>query len=172
MSDPHMTDPEKERFFREVPDRDSNEPAIRYLASSLFDAAKLACPGHDATRVALAFCHLAHAVSRDVVAFVTDTARVGHEDFPGKLSEVLERGKDDCDAKARVFVALCRAAGLYAEIVPHWRDDPSGATLYHVSAVCVLPDGETLAVETTLRRARLGEKAITVPKESDGKWLR
>ena len=51
-------------------------------------------------------------------------------------------------------------------MVPTWHGDQ----LQHVSAEVEL-DGQWLPVETTLARARLGDRAADVPGErKDGKW--
>ena len=83
------------------------------------------------------------------------------------------RGLDDCDAKARIFVALCLARRMHAEMVPRWK----GGKLVHVyGRVFVHGPGESAPrwyyAETILRRARLGDIAESVPKEIEtGKWL-
>lgn len=150
-------DREKWAFLERAPERDAADPAVQDVARSLWRAA-LCRP-----RV---FAALAHALARDGITYQTDTARVGGEDIAGFTRrqgwplEALDRGKDDCDAKARLFVALCRAAGLRARMVPRWE----GETLRHVSAAVTI-DGRELPVETILARARLGDAAEDVPHE-------
>ena len=86
----------------------------------------------------------------------------------GSPADAIERGVDDCDAKARGFVTLCLLKGLRAEMVPYWKN----GQLKHVYAR-VLLDGQWLPVELTLARARLGEDPFRVPKEPQtGQWLR
>lgn len=61
---------------------------------------------------------------------------------------ILERGADDCDGKARGFVATCRSvgseAGLRARIVPVFKHYVHGhATEFvHVLAECTYPGAE------------------------------
>jgi transglutaminase-like putative cysteine protease len=124
------------------------------------------------------FASLCLSLSRDGIRYETDTKRVGREQIDGYTDpyvsplEPYRRGTDDCDAKARLFVALCLAGGLQATMVPRWR----GGRLVHVyGRVNVLSPAEHSprwhTAETILRRARLGDVAEQVPKESDtGKW--
>jgi transglutaminase-like putative cysteine protease len=165
-------DAEKWEFLRTAPAIDAQEPAVRDVARDLFRAVG----GHPER-----FVRLAAAYCRDVIEYQTDTDRVGQEDIQpkGELSDILARGIDDCDGKARLFVALCLAVGLDAEMVDHWkRDDlaPGGFDLFHVSAKVKL-GGKLVPVELTLYRARVGDDpAEVVPKEVagpfKGHWLR
>lgn len=159
-----MSDREKWAFLERAPARDAADPVIQDVARSLWRVAL--GTGETGERARRAFAHLAHALARDCVRYETDTKRTGGEDIAGftrrqgHTLEALERGKDDCDAKARLFVALCLAAGLRARMVPRWE----GETLRHVSAAVTI-GGRELAVETILARARLGEVAEQVPYE-------
>ncbi|MBK8997446.1 MAG: hypothetical protein IPM35_17090 [Myxococcales bacterium] len=159
-----MSDREKWAFLERAPARDAADPVIQDVARSLWRVAL--GTGETGERARMAFAHLAHALARDCVRYETDTKRTGGEDIAGftrrqgHTLEALERGKDDCDAKARLFVALCLAAGLRARMVPRWE----GEVLRHVSAAVTI-GGRELAVETILSRARLGEVAEQVPHE-------
>lgn len=182
------TDLEKWRFLRDVPERDARAPEVQALAANLWAVASLS-PAPE-----WAYVELAHCVARDLIVYVTDTARIGREQIDGFTDpyvsplEPLTRGVDDCDAKARLFVALCLARGIRAEMVPR----PSvvavtnGADLTHVAArVWVatpawdnkakqLQQGNKrwLPVETILARAKAGEPAEHVPREKDtANWL-
>lgn len=159
-----MSDRDKWEFLERAPVLDAFDPGLQDVARSLWRAAL--CEPRT-------FAHLAHALARDGIRYQTDTARTGGEDIAGftrrqaHALEPLERGKDDCDAKARLFVALCLAVGLRARMVPKWE----GETLRHVSAAVTL-GGRELAVETILARARLGDTAERIPTEKDTKrWL-
>lgn len=75
-----------------------------------------------------------HRWVRDSVKYKHDPG--GREQF-ADAETVLERRFDDCDGKARVFVAIATALGelrptwaIEAEIVPHWR----AGHFVHVSA--------------------------------------
>lgn len=156
-----MSDREKWAFLERAPAHDARDPGLQDVARSLWRVALCVGPSpHEP------FARLAHAVARDCVRYETDTKRTGGEDIAGftrrqgHALEALERGTDDCDAKARLFVALCLAAGLRARMVPRWE----GETLRHVSAAVTI-NGRELAVETILARARLGETAEQVPTE-------
>lgn len=182
------SDYRKLQALRHLAAKDAERPEVQALASNLW---AVAC----ASRFPRwAFVELAQCVARDLVRYVTDTERVGREQIDGFTDPYvsplapLERGVDDCDAKARLFVALCLARRIAAEIVPRpserWVKE--GAPMTHVSArVWVgLPKYEkttkTLqenaatwhAVETILARAKVAERAEHVPRETDtGSWL-
>lgn len=163
-----MTPQEKWAFLRDAPSGDAHNPMLRRLAGHLW-AASFDNPWKFAT--------LAQTVARDWIKQVTDTVRIGREDIagltrmpqPDDAVDALVRGVDDCDAKARLFVALCRAVGLAANVVPWWtKTEPPD--LAHVSAE-VLLGSKWRPVELTLSRARLDELGTDVPFEKkDGKW--
>ena len=125
-----------------------------------------------------AFANYALCVARDNIIYMSDITRVGREqidgftDPQGSTLASLERGTDDCDAKARLFVALCLSQNIPARMLPRW----IGGNLRHVSAeVFVRGPLERSArwwpVETILDRARLGDTAEAIPVEIDtGRW--
>lgn len=163
-----MTPQEKWAFLRDAPANDARNPTLRMIAHHLFVAA-LENPWRFAT--------LAQSVARDWIKQVTDTERVGREDIagltripkPDDAIDALRRGRDDCDAKARLFVALCLAVGVPARMRDWWSkgDAPD---LTHVSAEVFLGK-KWRPVELTLSRARLDELGTNVPGEKkDGKW--
>ena len=170
-------DPQEERakwdFLQAAPERDAGDTMIKGIAQHLLAISYLS-PFPD-----WCFAQLALALVRDCIRYQLDTDRVGREQIDGFTdpwaSAILpfQRGVDDCDAKARMFVALCLAAGLDAEMVPRWR----GQRLAHVwGRVKVKGPGESLPrwynAETILRRARLGDVSDKVPKEIEtGRWL-
>lgn len=166
-------DEEKWIFLRDAPRIDAREPAVARLAALFWEISK----GNPEN-----YCRLAMAFCRDVIRYESDTTRTGGEDIQhaGELSDILNRGTDDCDGKARLFTALCLAAGLNASMVDHWRDDPrapNGRDLYHVSSVVILPGHDKpVPVELTLYRARLGDNPTdfprSVPHEVSGHWSR
>jgi transglutaminase-like putative cysteine protease len=156
--EPPQAELRKWDYLRDAPLEDMRDPRMQRLASLLWAAAG------ERPRV---YCILCQALCRDAIRYQTDTARVGGEDF-GSPADAIERGVDDCDAKARAFVTLCLLKNQRAEMVPLWK----GGQLKHVYAR-VLLDGQWLPVELTLARARLGEEPLRVPKEPDtGQWLR
>jgi hypothetical protein len=129
--------------------------------------------GGNARRIA----EVAMALPRDCVTYQSDMQRVKREDLDSP-ENVWRRGIDDCDGKARLFVAIVKAAHDGADVarpVPGWKPcegNPAALWLSHVSAE-VLLSGEWLPVELTLARARLGEKPEAVPKEIEsGRWMR
>lgn len=152
-------DGDKFAFLEAVPWRDARDPRILAAARALRAVA----------RGDQSFAHLAHALARDCIRYQTDTARVGREHIrPGSVWEDYERGVDDCDAKARLFCAVCIAGSLPARVVPRW----TGGRLSHVSAEVQI-FGSWVPVELTVARARLGDVAEDVPVETEtGKWAR
>lgn len=162
----------KWEFLRDAPERDAGTVEIVSLASALGAvASRSRWPRYT-------FASLALALARDCVTYQLDTDRVGREQIDGltdpleKADVVLTRGVDDCDGKARFFVALCKAGNLPAAMVGRWK----GGRLAHVFAQVWLigPNANRAQwwdAETILRRARLGDVAEKVPKEIDtGKW--
>lgn len=157
-----MTPLEKWNFLSHAPANDARHHKIAEIAKHLWRAAS-----GNQTR----FATLAQCVARDWIKQVTDSVRIGREDIAGLTREptpddavdALRRGVDDCDAKARLFVALCLAVGVPAEVVGWWSkgDVPD---LVHVSARCYLAHS-WVPVELTLSRARLGELGTNVPFE-------
>jgi transglutaminase-like putative cysteine protease len=143
---------------------DATQQSLRTLAQLLWQAA-----GANGER----YLALAHAIARDCIAFQSDTARTGGEDIAGITREytdpleALKRGVDDCDAKARLLVALLKARNFEANLVKWW--DPTTGELAHVAAE-VFWRARWCHLETILSRARFGDEPNDVPFEADGKW--
>lgn len=161
---PQSRDRLKWHTLRHLPERDAQDERVRHLAQLLKDASM----GRRETFIALA-----HALARDGIKYVSDTARTGGEDIAGITRaygdplEALERGSDDCDAKARLLVALLLAGGYGARMADWW--DARTGDLAHVGAEVQTRDGWR-HLETILSRARLGDTPEQVPVETDGKW--
>ena len=166
------TEQQKWEFLRTVPRRDAMTREILGLAVILRQLVS-------STRWPdWCFVKMAMALARDCIQYQLDSDRVGREqidgftDPQGPADLPLTRGYDDCDAKARLFVALCLAGGITAEMVPRWK----GERLAHVYArAFVTGPSDSVArwyfAETILSRARLGDIAEAVPKELEtGKW--
>jgi hypothetical protein len=161
----HSRDRLKWLRLRALPERDSQSDGVQHLAKLLREAS-----GGN-TRLFVALCH---AMARDGIHFVSDVARVGHEDIAGVTRaygdplEALERGADDCDASARLCVALLLAGGLGARLADWW--DVHTGDLDHVGAEVML-DGQWRHLECILSRARIGDLPADVPVEvATGKW--
>jgi transglutaminase-like putative cysteine protease len=160
-----MTDRDKWSYLERAALQDARHPGIVRLAALCLELAA----GN--TQRALV---MAHAVAGRGIRYQLDTARVGAEDIAGFTRpaaagdpvDAWRRGVDDCDAKARLFVALATALGVRARLAPLW----SGELLSHVYAEVDL-GGAWVPVELTLARAMIGEFPRAVPKEADGKWL-
>jgi transglutaminase-like putative cysteine protease len=152
------SDQAKWRFLERAPHDDAKNSGIQYVAKALLLAA---------FKRPRTFAILAAALARDGIRYELDTDRVGGEDLDHPFN-ALWRGVDDCDAKSRLFCALCLAAGIECRMVPGWRGD----RLQHVSAAVRL-DGVWEPVELTLARARIGDTPKDVPREKGtGKWAR
>jgi transglutaminase-like putative cysteine protease len=160
-----MNDHDKWQLLQEVCISDSKNPKIIKMAKMIWGLSM-----SDPMR----FFRLALAVARDGIKFESDVKQFGGEDIagitrppePNDAIEAYSRGHDDCDSKARLFVALCLAAGFTARLWPLWRH----GRLQHVAAE-VQFQGRWIHAETIVARARLGEMHTQVPKEPNGKWL-
>ncbi len=162
--------PDRQKWLglRVRPEQDAATPEIQHLAGLLDQLANT-----DDVR----FCMLALCLARDCIRYQSDTERTGGEDIAGvtrpatNALEALERGADDCDAKAVLFTALCLAKpsrALRAELADWW--DPATGALAHVSGLVWL-NGQWTHAETILARARLGESFHSVPpEEQSGEW--
>lgn len=167
------TEQAKWEFLQSAPARDAQSLELRSVATNLFKVASVS------QWKEWAYAQLAFCVANDLIVYLSDVTRVGREqidgftDPQGSTLASLERGTDDCDAKARLFVALCLAAGLRAEMVPLWK----GQNLQHVYArVFVRGPFDSaprwFTAETILARAKLGDERTDVPGEKDtGGWM-
>lgn len=163
---PDIDSKHKWKLLQEMPAIDSKNPRLIRMANLVW-----ALSEHRPMR----FFKLAMAVARDGISYESDIKQFGHEDIagvtrhpePNDATDAYDRGSDDCDAKARLFVALCLARGFDASLWPMWK----GGDLTHVAGQ-VRYGGHTYHVETILGRARFGEMHTDVPKEpTTGKWL-
>jgi transglutaminase-like putative cysteine protease len=161
---PDIPDGEKWQLLQEVTATDASNPKLKRMAELLWELSQ---------NRPIRFLKLALAVARDGVTYESDIKQFGHEDIagvtrapdPDDAIDAYNRGSDDCDAKARLFVALCLAAGFNARLWPLWKH----GVLQHVAGE-VLLDRKWIHAETILARAQLGEMHTDVPKERDGKW--
>ena len=148
-----------------MPLSDSRNPKLRHMANLIWELSE---------RRPMRFLRLAFAIAKDGIRYESDIKQFGHEDIagvtrypePNDATDAYDRGADDCDAKARLFVALCLARGFEARLWPLWKQ----GELSHVAGeVCV--NGKWIHAETILARAQLGEMHTEVPKEpTTGKW--
>jgi hypothetical protein len=169
-----MTEQQKWEFLQAVVDRDAHHPKLKRIAAALWEAAA-STPDQQRT-----FTILVHAFTGRAIRFVRDTDRTGGEDIAGLTRsptetdavDAIRRGTDDCDGKARAFVALCRAVGVPARMAPLWQYPRSALEpiLGHVYAE-LLHGTEWVPVETILARAVIGEAPLDVPRERSGRWL-
>lgn len=117
-----------------------------------------------------------HAFVRDSIAYRQDRPpRLGvrAEEFEDSET-ILARGFDDCDGKSRLFVALCRAAGVEARIRPVFA---SPRSFVHVQALVRFPGSMHwhghdahgwLLAEMILRGADLGDNPDDLPRGAKG----
>jgi transglutaminase-like putative cysteine protease len=160
----NITDEHKWKLLREVCISDSKNPKLIHMSKLLWELSQSR---------PIRFFKLALATARDGIEYESDIKQFGHEDIAGVTRppeaddaiEAYAREHDDCDAKARLFVALCLAAGFQARLWPLWKH----GQLQHVAAEVEF-EGHWIHAETILSRARLGEMHTDVPKEPDGKW--
>ena len=161
---PDIPDDEKWALLQEVVISDSKNPKLQRMAELLWELSQ---------NKPLRFLKLALATARDGITYESDIKQFGHEDIagitrapePDDAIDAYTRGFDDCDAKARLFVALCLAGGFKARLWPLWKH----GVLQHVAAE-VEYERAWIHAETILARAQLGEMHTSVPKEPDGKW--
>jgi transglutaminase-like putative cysteine protease len=162
---PDIDSKHKWRLLKEMPAIDAKNEHLQHMAALIWELS-----GHRPVR----FFKLALATARDGISFASDIKQFGTEDIAGvtrhpEPNDALDayiRGSDDCDSKARLFVALCLARGFNARLWPLWKGDQ----LSHVAGE-VEHNGKWIHAETILSRARLGEMHTEVPKEpTTGKW--
>ena len=160
----NITDQEKWKLLQDVCIVDSKDRRIVRMAKLIWELSR---------STPLRFFKLALAVARDGIEYESDIKQFGHEDIAGvtrppspddAISAYIS-GHDDCDSKARLFVALCLAAGFQARLWPMWKH----GALRHVAAEVEF-NGRWIHAETIVSRARLGEMHTDVPKEANGQW--
>lgn len=163
---PDIDDKHKWELLKEIPHVDSKNPKLKAMADTIWELS---------LKDPMRFFKLALAVARDGIEYESDIKQFGHEDIagvtrapePDDAIDAYVRGHDDCDAKARLFVALCLAEGFNARLWPLWKH----GNLQHVAGE-VEWQGKWIHAETILSRARLGEMHTDVPKEiRTGKWM-
>lgn len=162
---PDIDSQHKWKLLQEMPLIDSRNPKLQRMADLIW---------HLAEQRPARFLKLAFAVAKDGVRYESDIKQFGHEDIagvtrhpePNDATDAYDRGFDDCDAKARLFVALCLARGFEARLWPLWKE----GELSHVAGEVKL-NGKWIHAETILARAVLGEMHTDIPKEpKTGKW--
>ena len=173
---PNTSEYERKKWFflKNAPKKDAEFPRIRVRAGAILVALNRTPWLH------YNFACVALSICQDCIVYKLDTDRVGREQIDGFTDSEADpdtpliRGFDDCDGKARLFVALCLAAGIPSEMVPRW--DVESGRLAHVYARAYVAAPESdrhgwWLAETILRRARLGDVAEQVPVEPEtGKW--
>jgi hypothetical protein len=121
------TKEDKAQWMQEGAERDASD--LDVIAWARWLAPFEGTPEREHVRILFRFV-------RDAIRYTKDP---GEEVLDGS-AVVLARGYGDCDAKARLFVALCLASGINARIDPVFR----GNSFPHVRAVWM--DGDLLVV--------------------------
>lgn len=171
---------ERWEFLRDAPQEDATDPGINRTARALLEATRIWAREGGTGRQIRCYAQLALALVQRELSYREDADQYGtNDDIRGysrpyaSPMQVVDRGGDDCDEKARLFVALMLAAGFAAKMVPWWT---SSGEFAHVSAEFLSytrkGEPEWLNAETILKRAQLGELADEVPRDAGGEWLR
>jgi hypothetical protein len=108
---------DKASYMADAARHDASDPAIKHWSEAF-----RALPRPDRERAILRFCQRCLRYERDPAWFDDHGARHGIE-LLDSSSVGLLRGYGDCDLKARVFVALCLASAVPAEIEPVFRGE-------------------------------------------------
>lgn len=111
------------------------------------------------------------SIVREIFRWVRDGIRYQrdpglHEDFASAMV-VLQRGYDDCDGKIKLAVALMRALGIDADVVPVWGNE---GELSHVQLRVRFPGSDRVEgnvdgwiyAEITIRGAELGQNPLAI----------
>lgn len=115
--------------------------------------------------------------AKDFHRFVRDNIRYVPDPFDEEFADastILQRAAGDCDDKARLFVALCRAVGIESRIRPVF----TGKEFTHVQAEVKWPMSDRdpnaqpngwIVVELILKNLPLGADIDEVPRLPDGR---
>ena len=148
---------EKAKWLDAGASEDATEPELRRWAAHRFL--------YDARSQLFGLDRIAHAVHRfvrDRIAYVHDWG--GKEEFADSRT-ILARAYDDCDGKARLFVAIIRALGI-PELQARIRPVFKGRDFVHVQAEVKFPgsehdprsfDGGWLLAELIVEGVELGD---------------
>jgi hypothetical protein len=123
---------DKARYMADAARHDANDPVIRWWAQAF-----RSLPRPERERAILRFCQRCFRYERDPAWFDEDGTRHGIELLDSSAVGFL-RGYGDCDLKARVFVALCLACDVPADIEPVFRGENG---FPHVRARVLHPAG-------------------------------
>lgn len=160
-------DLEKLAFMQAGAARDARNPYVQRIAVQLVKAFRPDDWRGMATEI--------HRYVRDGIRYTHDPDR---KELLMSAVDTLRRGADDCDGKARVAVALARAAGLEAVVWPKWK----GPVLAHVQWGVKWPGSERdpraqapavrlqlpgrrewIVGELTIKGAELGDDPSRIP---------
>ena len=151
--------------------RDADEKARWLDAAAALDA-RLGVVRRHAERLSLgdrathARAARIHDFVRDSVEYRRDNEGSGREEL-ADAAAILDRGTDDCDGKSRVFVAICRAAGIHARIRPVL--DPDSGAFVHVQAEWRDDAGRWHPTELILDGVGLDDDPADAPRDRRGR---
>lgn len=134
---------EKAAYMERGAARDARSPRVRQWAARFAGLAPW-----PRARAVLRFVQLCIDYEKDPGEEVLESSNVG-----------LERGLGDCDVKSRLFVALCLATGLEAELEPVFRGDDG---FPHVRARVRL-DGRWYVADPSIVNSDVGRLPDTPP---------
>ena len=122
----------KAAYMADAARHDAHDPAVLAWARTF-----VTLPRPDREEAILRFVQRCIRYERDPAWYDREGHRHGIEVLESS-AVALRRGYGDCDAKARLFVAICLAAGVPAEIEPVFRGENG---FPHVRARVLHPDG-------------------------------
>jgi hypothetical protein len=152
----------KAAYMADAARHDAEDPAVLRWARAF-----RGLPRPDREEAILRFVQRCIRYERDPAWFDAQGTRHGIE-LLDSSAVGLHRGYGDCDLKARVFVALCLAAGVPAAIEPVFRGETG---FPHVRARVRMRDDEWETADPTIVNSTIGKlprHALTVfPPESE-----
>ena len=102
----------KAQYMAEAAERDARDPAVVSWAQQF-----IRLPKEERAAAILRYCQLALRYERDPAWYDQAGNRHGIEVLDSS-AVLLWRGYGDCDAKTRLFLALCKACGVAARLAP------------------------------------------------------
>ena len=144
---------DKARYMADAARHDAQDPVIQGWAQGF-----RVLPRPERESAILRFCQRCLRYERDPAWFDADGGRHGIE-LLDSSAVGFQRGYGDCDLKARIFVALCLAADVPAEIEPVFREKNG---FPHVRARVLRPDSSGWeTADPTIINSSIGRLPLT-----------
>ena len=137
----------KAAYMADAARHDAHDPAVLTWARGF-----VALPRPDREEAILRFVQRCIRYERDPAWYDREGHRHGIE-LLDSSAVALHRGYGDCDVKARLFVALCLATGITAEIEPVFRGENG---FPHVRARVLSPGGRWETADPTIVNSTIG----------------